>query len=310
MPVAGLVVADDGVVPVRHVQGAVRPHPDLDRPEHVAARLDDGRELCGGEEAVLEPQLVLFENVGVIAANDRPALHFTRKMAAVQELEPHLLDGGGEKVHRLGVDRQRRSHQARGRVPCPDVRTAFVEGLSVFGGDHPPAVRAGRRELEERVEVAGPRAPAPDPRAVQCFDAGRRFHPGVDVVPLREPEFAAEPPVQPVDHLVRVGGAEPAQDDPAGVGPSVAIGVAEMQQFGALRHVEPAVSQLDPGGHEEVLGELVELVRPAVPVGVLANQHVVPGLLPRLDLRIARRAGHPEPAALVPAHLQRLDDAV
>ena len=61
---------------------------------------------------------------------------------------------------------------------------------------------------------------------------------------LREPQLSAEAPVDAVDHLVRVGGAESAEHDALRVRLAVAVGVLEVQKFGALGDVEAAVAEL------------------------------------------------------------------
>ena len=158
--------------------------------------------------------------------------------------------------------------------------------------------------------MPGAGAVAPDPGAVEGLDAIGSLDARVDVVALGEPQFSAETPVEAVDHLVRIGRAEAAENDAAGVGLVISVSVFEMEQLSALGDVETSVAELDAAGHEEALDEFVELVRFAVTVGILADEDVVVGLFSGFDLGIAGRTGDPESAAFVPADLNGLDDPV
>ena len=70
---------------------------------------------------------------------------------------------------------------------------------------------------------------------------------------------------------------KPGEDDAAGVGLAVAVGVLEVQQFGAVGDVDAAVSGLEAGGDEQTVGEDRGLVGPAVVVGVFEDQDLVVG---------------------------------
>ncbi len=75
---------------------------------------------------------------------------------------------------------------------------------------------------------------------------------------------------------------KPPRDEALLIRLAIAVGVLEMEQLGALGDVEAAVAELDAAGHEEALDEFVKLFRPAIVVGVLADEDVVVGLLPGL----------------------------
>ena len=62
----------------------------------------------------------------------------------------------------------------------------------------------------------------------------------MDVDALVEVEPSIRPPVQGVDDVVRVLGAEAAEDDALRVRLAVAIGVVEVEQLGALADVAGA----------------------------------------------------------------------
>ena len=92
------------------------------------------------------------------------------------------------------------------------------------------------------------------------------------------------------------------------VGLAVAVGVLEVEQFGAVGDIGAAVARLDAGGDQQAVGEDRGLVGLAVAVGVFEDEDLVVGLLPRLDLGIDLRAGDPEPPRGVEIHLDRLGE--
>src|SRR3954466_3943850 len=75
---------------------------------------------------------------------------------------------------------------------------------------------------------------------------------------------------------------------------TVAVGVLEMQQLGALRDVHSAVSNLEAGGDQESIRKNGRLVGVARAGRVLEHDDFVSGGLARLDLRIELRARNPE----------------
>ena len=305
-----MIVTDDGVVPIGDIDAAIGSHADFDGAEDVVFGFDDVGQTGGAEEAVFVFEVVPFEEVGVVAADEDAALHFFWKLTAVEELLTDLFDRCEAEIECLGIDGEIGADEAGCGVPTSDVGAAFVEGLAVFGGGDAPAVGSCGGPLEEGIEVAGAGAVAPDAGAVQGFDAIQCFDAGVDVMALGEPEFTTEAPVDAVDHLVGVGGAEATEDDALGVGFVIAVGVFEVEEFGALGDVEATVAEFDAAGHEEAFDELVKLVGFAVAVGVLADEDVVVGFFAGFDLGVADGAGDPEAAAFVPAHLDGFDDAI
>ena len=310
--VGGLVVADDGIVPVGYVKRAIGSDAHLDGTEDVVFRLDEVGEQLGGIAAglLVVVEAVLLEGVAVITSDDDAALHLVGEVAALEELHPDLFDGGEAEIEGAGINGQIRADEPRGAVIRADVGAALVEGLSVAGRDDAPAIRPGGGPLEEGIEVSGAGTVTPDSGAVQGLDAVGRLDARVNVVALTEPQFPAEAPVEAVDHLVRVSGAEAAEDEALPGGFAIAVGVLEMEQLGALGDVESAIAKFDPTGHEEALDEFFELIGLAIVVGVLADEDVIVGLFAGFDLRVAEGAGDPEAAALVPAHLDGLDEAI
>ena len=71
---------------------------------------------------------------------------------------------------------------------------------------------------------------------------------------------------------MRVLGAEAGEDDARLVGLAVAVGVAEVEQLGAVGDVRAAVARLDAGRDQQAVGEDGRLVGLAVAVGVLEDR--------------------------------------
>ena len=100
--------------------------------------------------------------------------------------------------------------------------------------------------------------------------------------------------------------AKAGHHDPPIVGFAVAIRVLQVEQLSALADIDAAVTRLDSGGDEQVVGEHGRLVRLPIVVGVIKNDHLVRRHLAGKDLRINLRTGHPQPALGIEVHLDRL----
>lgn len=127
---------------------------------------------------------------------------------------------------------------------------------------------------------------------------------------MGEPKVAEGAAFEPVDHLVGVGRAESGEDDGALISFAIAIGVLQVDELGGFRDVDSPIAKLESHGDEEAFGEAVELVSAAVAIGVFANEDVVTRTKAGCDVRIGGNADDPEPAAVVPAHLYGLHDAI
>ena len=90
----------------------------------------------------------------------------------------------------------------------------------------------------------------------------------------------------------------------------VAVGVLEEQQLGAVTDVAAALHHFESGRNHQAVGEHRRLVRASVVIRVFEDEHLVVGLLARLDLRIDRAADDPEPPTCIEADLNRLHHAV
>ncbi len=146
----------------------------------------------------------------------------------------------------------------------------------------------------------------PDAAAVEAAHAVGRLDVAVDVDRLVEVQHSVVAPTKRVQNVVRVLGAEARQHDAADVGLAVAVGVLEVQQFGAVGHVDAAVARLDAGGNQQTVGKDGGLLGAAVAVGVVEHQNLIVRFLARLDLRINLAAGDPQPALSVEIDVDRL----
>ena len=106
--------------------------------------------------------------------------------------------------------------------------------------------------------------------------------------------------------MVRILGAEAREDDLRLVGLAVAVGIAKVNQFGAVGDVGAAVAGNDAGRDEQPVGEDGRLVGFTVVVGVGEHQDLVGGDLPRLDLRIDFARRDPQSPLSIEVHLDRL----
>ena len=104
--------------------------------------------------------------------------------------------------------------------------------------------------------------------------------------------------------------AKAPQHDAPLIGLAVAIRVFEKKQFGALTNVNSSVAQFDARRNKKALSEDGGFVGLAITIGVFEDNDLVVRHLARLDLRIDRAADHPEAAARIKPHLNRLDDSV
>ena len=72
-----------------------------------------------------------------------------------------------------------------------------------------------------------------------------------------------------------------------------------------LRDVHAAVAELERQRYLQVVGEDAGFVSAPVAVGVLEDDQLVVRLVAGINVRVSRRATDPQPAATVPAHLDR-----
>ncbi len=158
----------------------------------------------------------------------------------------------------------------------------------------------------EDLEVAGLRVD-PEDCAGKLVDLAAVIDPGrvEDAVPAVKPAVGA--PGQRVGQLVGVEPAEAGDDDLAGVGPAVAVGVLEEEDVGRVGHPDPPAPDCDSRWDVQAVGEDGELVGPAVAVGVFEDLDPV-AARPCGLAGVLQALGDPGPPPLVEGHRHRVDD--
>ena len=323
-----LAVVDDGIRPVGHVEGAVGAHREPDRAERgvagahdVGLRLGDvtGARLgVGGEIVEGEPD----DAVGAEVVRDRVTLPLGGEERALDDLEAAELGVGA------GADAADRAARAFGGV----------EDRAGEAPAHAVAVGAGGEEgLAGEVFLQAPgvdEALGVDLEAlaggvvgegragVGADQAPRRLDVRVDVDRLVEVEPTVHAPVEPVDDVVGVLGAEAAEDDAAFGEQAVRARLGQVQEFGARADEAAAVAVRGHArGDQQLVGDDAGGFGHAVLVGVLEEDDLVvargrPELggvafhlraeVVRIDLRVGVGGRDPEATERIPAHVDRL----
>ena len=191
--------------------------------------------------------------------------HVLGQVPAAEDLEPAMLRAAGVEALE-DPDGVGRGEVVRAGEDIVDPLAARAVG----GERLAPAVDVVAPGVDEpaheHVELHRLGAELPDPAAAQAADAVRRLDVAVDIDRLIHVELAVPAPSEGVEDVVRVLGAEAREDDPAGVGLAVAVGVLEVEQFGAVGDVDAAVARLDAGRDQQAVGEDGGLVGLAVAV--------------------------------------------
>ena len=299
-------VLNDRVRPVGDIKRAVRSHLHVDRAKGDARRTQHIRHLLRNVGRALFADVKTNDAVRPEVAGDRIALPVVGEVLTANQFQAteFRVTPRADACQQLGRSGVGEVHRARHGV---------AQTL--------PARAIGHERLAKRVVVVTPRiaetaqenftlqrlrAHPPDTAAFQPQHLVRRFHVGANVNRLIKIQPPVESPAQRVQDVMRVLGAKPGCDHLAFVRLAVAVGVLEMQQFRALPHVHAAVSRLNAGRDQQVVREHSRLVRLAVVVGVLQNDHLIGSHLAGKNLWVHLRTGHPQPAPGIKVHLDRL----
>ena len=303
-----LVVADDGVEPVGDVERAVGAGADVHRAEARVRRRDQRR-----QRGQLEARAIVLGTEHHDGVVHEPIRHDAALERIRHRLGADDLDAAEFLALRpdaLMVELVVRHDQGR----CEVVDAVPVAGeeersTPIVEGETPGIVRR-HAVAEEGIEPELVWAQPPHAGFVELHEAVGSFHPRHRVQALAEEQFAARAPRERVDRLVRVAGAEAAQDDLPLVGLPVAVGVDEVQQLVGVADKKPAVEELDARRDQESVGEDGRLVRAAVAVGVLQNDDLVVRFLAGFQLGIDRAGRDIRPAAWIEPDLDRFRHAV
>ena len=260
--------------------------------------------------------------MGAEVARDRVALPVGAEQRALHEFEAAEL--------RIGA----------GADAADEAAGAFGgrEGRAGEGPVHAGAVGAGGQErlagkvfllapgvdeaLRVDLESLGVRVIGEGHAGVGAHEAPRRLEVRVDVDRLVEVEPAIDAPMERMDDVVGVFGAETAEDDATFRQHAVGVRLREVEEFGAGADVDAAeIVRRDAGRDEQAVGDDARDIGDAVSVGVLEEDDLVVagrrtelrgvaghlrGEVLGIDLRVGVGSRDPEAAGGVPVHVDGL----
>ena len=300
-----LAVLDDRVAPVGDVKRAVGPELGVEGAEAGIGRAKEIGQLAGDVGGALIGGFEAHDAVGAEIGGDEVALPVGGEVGAVNDFDARefgIVAGAdaAEETPGGGVSAVGRS----GDAPT-DAGAASTVGHEGFAGRIELVAPSVDPAPEEDRELLIARIETEDAAGREADNSVGRLGVGAGVNGLGEIEPAIGAPTRTVDVVVGVFGAEAAEDDAALVGLAVAVGVAEVEEFGALGDVGAAVAGRDAGGNEQAVGEDRGFVGAAGASGVFEDDDLVGGGLAGLDLRINLGAGDPEAAGRVEVHVDR-----
>ena len=109
-----------------------------------------------------------------------------------------------------------------------------------------------------------------------------------------------------MQNVMRVLRSKSRKDDARTVGFAVAVGVAKVQQFGAVGDIDSSVARSNSRRNHQPVGKDTDSICLSCSLRIGNYQDLVIGFLSRLDLRIDLRRGHPQIAGGVEVYLNRL----
>ena len=323
-----LAVVDDRVGPVGDVEGAVRAHLRGDRTEGDVARTDDvGQFLChvAGLRGVGDAEVVEAEADDAVraeVAGDRVALPVRAEERAVDEFESaELRVGAGADAadEAAGAFGGREGRARESPMHAGAIGAGGEEGLAGGVLLLTPGVDEA---LRVDFETFGVRVVGESHAGVGAHEAPRGLKVRVDVDRLMEVEATIDAPVQRVDDMMGVFGAEAAEHDATVGEDAVGVRVGKVQEFGAGADIDAAeVVGGDAGGDEQAVGDDAGDVGDAVVVGVFEQDHLVVaggrtelggiaghlrGEVFRVNLRVGVGGRDPQAAGGVPIHVDGL----
>src|SRR5258705_456596 len=109
--------------------------------------------------------------------------------------------------------------------------------------------------------------------------------------------------------MMRIAGAEAAQDNTLVIGVKVSVGVSQVQQLRTATDIKAAIPMFKAGWDEQAIRENGGFIGAATSSCILKDNNLVIRLLSWLQLGINRAARDPEAALRVETHLDRLGQA-
>ena len=335
-----LVMADDSIVKIGHVQRAVRAELEVHRTEPRIVGGDEVGSFVGQRRRAGEGHGVTIDAAGHDVASENVVAEFSRPEVVL------VIHNPGDRGRAVSVE-DHRGGEAEAVVGFAEARiiTAaqeLIDGLAV-------AIRG--IEVAERVEAQSKRvdlapgvlldAPAVEGEAIGVARIHFHFvpvpaaHIGVVVVTVRGVKPAVEAagerrvvavrvalPAQravklffPIGFAIAVGILEEPEvgDGPGDAFPRGICGRGVQPAAGIRRALAPATTErakrIQADGNIQSLGEGGDLASAAVGAEILEDHDAVATLLVRRNReRVFPAGGHPEPAARVEGHVHRLVD--
>ena len=288
------------VVPVSDVHRSARTKADINRYEAEVGGEDDVADIfLVVAELGFFPAMELDPVGGLVARLDVASLQLFGEGLEIDKLLPAGSRVGAqprrfrvlfridrvERVKGLGVDRVTR------HMLAPVVEGDAPGVGAVVGSEGGQAMTAGLETKPAAVLLAN--------RAVGglnlCVMEDR----------FAEDDIAIGGPDEVVQRVVGVLAAEAREDLAAVVSLAVTIGVLDKGEVRLLRDIDPSVAKHEAERDVEIIGEDRRLVGLSILIGVLQYHDLVIRIVARVDVRVGRRAAHPESTAGVPAHLDR-----
>ncbi len=248
-------VLNNRIRPIGDVNRPIRTNLDINRPEGVAQPSDQFRLLLGGIPASLFIDTEANNSMRSKITGDRRALPLLGELFTVKQFQPAIL-GIGTRADALQNPR------------CPGIGEIHRPGHSIGDALIPGPIGDKRlpiaihlvspriaEALHKHTQLEGVRTKVPHPATVQPLHTMGRFNVAVDIDRLVHVKLTIMAPTQGVKDVVGIFSAKPGKDHPPLIGPAVAIRVLEMQQLGALPHVDPAIPGFNSRWNEKPLGE-------------------------------------------------------
>ena len=256
---------NDRIVPIGDIEGAVGAHLHVDRAKRRMIRLDEFGHFLGGKARAVFREHIAADPMGAKIVGDQIALPIGRKLPPADDFERAILGAArieaGQNAPGVG----------RGRVTCP--RHDVVDSLAAgpIGDERlapiiplmPPGIDPAAGE-NAQFHCLG--AETPNPPGIQRSHAVGRLDVAMNVDRLIEIHPAVGPPIEGMDDVMRVFGAEAAEHDPPRVGMPRVLRVGKEQQLGAVGHVAPPSPGSTPVGINKPSANTVVLFAWPAPV--------------------------------------------
>ena len=190
--VAGLVVADDGVIEIGHVDRAVGPLTHVHGAEGVVRRAEQHGHLRAPKAGTRFQDPMHLHFARHESGDHRAALRVVGQRLRADQIDGHALHVGlkhrAHAVVVVGRESVCGPHQAGLAVVAGRAVPGLVKNLAPIIRDHAPAIGSRPRLIEKAIEPQRARTQPPEAGLIETLVAPRRLHVGADVQPLRKPE--------------------------------------------------------------------------------------------------------------------------